>query len=99
MYKIIRKRSFVKTVVYFLTFVDLWNLYYWPEIENDGTMQKERFKTGYRLSFKLYCSYTGCPEKTATIVLCHKWLNIPLKVKIYTLLCCQINGKTCDVGY
>ena len=21
------------------------------------------------------------------------------KVKMYTLLCCQINGKTCDVGY
>ena len=43
--------------------------------------------------------HTGCPEKTATIVFGHKWWSIPSKVKIYTLLCCQINGKTCDVGY
>ena len=26
-------------------------------------------------------------------------ITIPSKVKIYILLCSQINGKTCDLGY
>ena len=43
--------------------------------------------------------YRVSRKKTATIVFGHKCWNIHSKVKIYTLLCCQIDGKTCDAGH